>query len=212
VKPSGTLFRDGIRVLRACRANQTHGWGLVGRPRSLPLRPRWFSAIAGGSTYARPILDHRLSRPPGFEGPGLWFTKLNRTRAFLSNDWRWVAAAEDQGFFWYMCFLRNDVGAYFNPSGAPAHWINHHWGQISGAKAWEGKLWNEPAHLRGEASRRLGANLEYLSRLEPSATRENSPCAERMRSLRRTAEAHPLTRRYAHTPRIHYAPSRFAVW
>ena len=113
----------------------------------------------------------------------------------------------------YVCFVRHDIGAYFNPSGAPAHWVHHHWGQIAGAKAWEGKLWNEPAHLRGEASKRLGANLEYLSRLAPSPTREDTAaCGEPMRALRRSAEAHPLTRHYASTSHIQYHASRFAVF
>ena len=103
-----------------------------------------------------------------------------------------------------------DVSA--NPSGAPAHWVHHYWGTISGAKAWEGALWNTPAHARGEASRRLGANLDYLSRLEPDSAGEVSRCAERMRALRRSAEAHPLASRYAQTPHVHYAPSRFAIW
>jgi len=213
LRPSAALYHDGLRVLRRCRANATHGWDEVGPPRSLQLAPRWFSAVAGGSTRVRPVLDHRLSRPPGFWGAGLWFAKLYNTRAFQKDDWRWVAAAEDQGLFWYVCFVRHDIGAYFNPSGAPAHWVHHHWGQIAGAKAWEGKLWNEPAHLRGEASKRLGANLEYLSRLAPSPTREDTAaCGEPMRALRRSAEAHPLTRHYASTSHIQYHASRCAVF
>ena len=61
---------------------------------------RGLLGVAGGSTRVRPVLDHRLSRPPGFWGAGLWFAKLNNTRAFQKDDWRWVAAAEDQGLFW----------------------------------------------------------------------------------------------------------------
>ena len=205
-KPSSWLYQDGLRVLEACPVNKSHGWGYVGPPRSLRLTPRYFSAVADGSTTVRPQVDEAH----------YWFTNINETGAFTNNWWRFVAAAEDQGFFWYMLFLRHDLGAYFNPSehaapGAIAHTVNHYFGRIAGAKAWQGKLWNQPAHLKGQASPRLGNNLHYLSRLDPSPFEEDSPCAEEMRVLRRTAEAHPNARR----PRGPYTgarPPRFAIW
>ena len=55
-----------------------------------------------------------------------------------------------------MYFIRRDAGVYFNPSADGRdveHWIFHYFGKIAGAKAWEGKLWNEPSHLRGEVRR-----------------------------------------------------------
>ena len=87
-----------------------------------------------------------------------------------------------QGFFWYMFYIRHDLGAYFNPSeqsapGPIAHWVNHYFGTMAGQKPWEGKLWNQPAHLEGQASPRLGNNLHYLSRLDPSSISEDSPCS-----------------------------------
>ena len=83
--------------------------------------------------------------------------------------------------------------------------------RVAGAKAWEGKLWNSPAHMEGQASVRLGFNLHYLTRLDPSPTGEDYFCAEGMRKLRRTAEAHPKARQ----PKGAYAgarPPRFAIW
>ena len=115
-----------------------------------------------------------------------------------------------------MLFLRHDLGVYFNPDkqsapGSIAHTVSHYFGRVAGAKAWEGKLWNEPAHRKGQASVRLGFNLHYLSRLDPSSSGEESSCAQSMRILRKTAEAHPL----AQSPRTHYTgarPPRFAIW
>lgn len=205
-KPSIWLYQDGLRVLKTCPVNKSHGWGYVGKPRSLRLHPRYFSATAGGSTTVRPAVNEAH----------FWFTAINKTGAMTNNWWKFVAAAEDQGFFWYMLFLRHDLGVYFNPDahsapGRIAHTVNHYFGRIAGAKAWEGKLWNEPAHLNGQASPRLGTNLHYLSRLEPTSSGEEYRCAEGMRALRKTAESHPLAQR-PRTPYTGARPPRFAIW
>ena len=55
-----------------------------------------------------------------------------------------------------------------------------------------------------QASVRLGMNLHYLSRLSPSPTLEDLPCSKEMRTLRRTAEAHPLAHKH-HAHRGWYA-------
>ena len=88
IKPSRWLYRDGVSVLSACTVNQTHGWGLVGKPRGLHLTPRYFSATAGGSTTARPQRVDRES--------GLYFPDPSLTNAHTFNSWDFVAAAEDQ--------------------------------------------------------------------------------------------------------------------
>ena len=86
IKPARWLYRDGVSVLSACTVNQTHGWGLVGKPRGLHLRPRYFSATAGGSTTARP---QRVD-------PKWYFSNPSLTNAHKFNSWDFVAAAEDQ--------------------------------------------------------------------------------------------------------------------
>ena len=50
LRPASWLFRDGLQVLRRCHVNRSHGWDGVGRPHSLGLTQRWFSAAEGGST------------------------------------------------------------------------------------------------------------------------------------------------------------------
>ena len=87
IKPARWLYRDGVSVLSACTVNQTHGWGLVGKPRGLHLRPRYFSATAGGSTTARPQ-QVELRK---------WYSSNpSLTNAHKFNSWDFVAAAEDQ--------------------------------------------------------------------------------------------------------------------
>ncbi|KAL1515501.1 hypothetical protein AB1Y20_002124 [Prymnesium parvum] len=196
IKPTPWLYQDGLRVLRSCAVNKSHGWGYVGKPRMQRITPRYFSATAGGSTTVRPHVNQAY----------FWFTDVNRTGAMTKQ----------LGFFWYMFFLRHNLGVYFNPGelsapGKIVHIVDHYYGKIAGAKAWEGKLWNEPAHLKGQASGRLGMNLHYLSRLEPRPTGEEGSCDGAMRTLRRTAEAHPLAqkRRSAYTGA---SPPRFAIW
>ena len=102
LRPSATIFADGMRVLRRCRFNQSHGWELVGPPRAVRARGRYFSPRQGGSTYSRP-----LSR----KVDGFWITPQADIMAYKDNNWRFVAADSDQGFIWYMLFIRHDLGA-----------------------------------------------------------------------------------------------------
>ena len=203
LRPSTRLYADGLRVIRHCQINRTHGWGRVGRPRSLSLTPRFFSLSAGGSTKKAPYLNAN----------GFYFVPLNETVAYLRDDWNFVAGAEDQGFLWYMLFIRHDLGVYLHDMGHTQHYMFHYWGQIAGSKAWEGQPWTSPAHMTGQCSKRLGANLYYLSRLESDPELDRAPCMRSMTVLRRSAEAHPL----AITPKgsakcIRWKPPRIAIW
>lgn len=198
-------------MLRRCRFNHTHGWELVGRPNELGVRPRFLSPVRGGLTAIR---------SPDAPGGEFWMTDPNSTAAQRRNDWMFNAALGDQGFFWYMLFLRHrDGGAYF-PHERPEHFAFHYWGTIGGAKAWGGRPWTSEAHARGECSARLWMNLHYLSRLEPTteALLSPSPCVvelARMRELRRSAEAHPAASR-RNPPfkscRRSYFVVRFGLW
>ena len=207
LRPSRRLFEDGVHVLRECLFNISHGWRLLGPPRSTAerLRPRFFNIRAGGSSYSSPTtVDRRF-----------WHTPLLSTAAVQRNTWRFVAGAEDQGFFWYMFFIRHDLGVYFHPHSAgrrgPKYYLFHYWGKTAGAKPWEGRFWNSSAHMQGEASLRLGQNLYYLSRLhslEPGST--HTKCFTRMMALLRTAEKHPKARRPS--PYVSWNPPTFGMW
>ena len=40
LRPSATLFEEGVGLLRRCKYNLTHGWDLVGRPSQLRVQPQ----------------------------------------------------------------------------------------------------------------------------------------------------------------------------
>ncbi|KAL1511497.1 hypothetical protein AB1Y20_006295 [Prymnesium parvum] len=86
IKPNLSLYAEGVEVLwRAAKGafNSTHGWDLVGPPRSAvpPSDPSW--------------------------------TMLRRKRMemFTLNDWTFVCGATDQGFFFYIFRVRHTIGA-----------------------------------------------------------------------------------------------------
>ena len=193
IRPSRGIYRDGIRVLRECRANLSHGWGLVGPPRVAMPAPRYLQAGSADTTTT--------SMPRVARGIWHWRPDLSKSTWFKRDDWNFVGGLEDQGFLLYMGFIRHQgLGAYFNPE-APVHKLIHWWGTVGmGAKAWQGKPWNAEM----QASPRLGCNLEYLTRLElpepaaPTAAPQQlavnatkDTCWAELRELRRSAEAHP---------------------
>ena len=53
LRPSWAMFVDGMRVLRRCDFNRSHGWDRVGAPRDLQTSQRYFSPQDGGSTRYR---------------------------------------------------------------------------------------------------------------------------------------------------------------
>lgn len=82
VKPSTTLYRTGLEVLKSAVFNQTHGWELVGRP-----------------SVAVPPTDDAWRVQPG------------ALRMFDRDNWVFVHAGLDQGFFFHMYRVRNHMGA-----------------------------------------------------------------------------------------------------
>jgi hypothetical protein len=209
LRPSRWLYADGLRMLEQCPCNRSHGWGLVGPPASLKVAPRYLSPEQNGSTSRRPQLNIRWRRPGVRDAMCFECATpvIRRTRAFRENTWAYVAGAEDQGFFYWMLFLRHELGVYSNPRNIE-HKMHHYWGSVLGAKAWEGRIWTSGM----ASSPRLGQNLDYLSRIEPAPAAKRTVCAHNMAALRRAAEAHPDTRPgadiYHHTKagnRVHVA-------
>jgi hypothetical protein len=95
VRPSIHRYAEGLRVLHRCRFNSTHGWDLVGRPRSLGLQFRH--------------VDGREMPPTGGDtGDSVLFTD-----AFKRDDWTFVGADSDQGFLFYLYHVLGRQGAYF---------------------------------------------------------------------------------------------------
>ena len=113
-RANASLYLEGLRVLSNEGFNHTHGFGLVGPPRSLGLRPRH--------------LDGARATDVGFGNDPLTSGAMKR------NGWEFVNANSDQGFFWYMFFIRHQRGAYFRYFGNAHHKILHWW---TGLKPWD---------------------------------------------------------------------------
>ena len=172
--PSPTL---GLRVLERCRFNRTAGWELAGKPRLLLEQMEVLQLDTKGDG------THRMD--------GVTAARLRRIGAFKQNDWGFINGMSDQGFIWYMLFVRHRAGVYF--SGSERHKVIHWWGggEELGkkTKAWEG---TRPA----ENIRHLMLQHAYLQRIDPeSFTRPLTPHGRRLRRLRADVEASPALQR-----------------
>ena len=107
LRPSKALYDEGIDVLRRCSFNKSHGWDLVGRPRSLNLQPRHLDGT--------PATDVGLGNDP------------TGNRAYARDDWEFVAAELDQGFMWFMLYIRSDSGRYLRYRANSHHNAIHYW-------------------------------------------------------------------------------------
>lgn len=172
VRPSRAAFNNGLRTLRRCRWNRTHGWEGVGPPRSLDVRPRH----ADGTALTGDVGD-----------------LPERSDAYRSNHWGFVNGDADQGFFWYWWFLRKPLGAYFRYGANRGHLVLH-W------RAWP-KPWAIGAEggYRHRDSPDLGAispwqrsyayaYLRDLSVPRTATLTATSECAHELKSLRRAIE------------------------
>ena len=84
VRPSMRRYETGLRVLHRCTFNASHGWDLIGPPRSLGVVFRHADGTAmphrGGDTGDAPLL----------------------TDAYRRDNWAFVGADSDQGFLFHV--------------------------------------------------------------------------------------------------------------
>ena len=97
VRPSAARYATGLRVLHRCKFNSSHGWDHVGPPRSLGLAFKH----ADGTRVSDDTGD-----PP-------W-----QSDAYRRDDWAFVGADSDQGFFFYVKLQRAE-GRFFAESWQP---------------------------------------------------------------------------------------------
>ena len=128
------LYRDGLAVLRGCEFSAKLGWQRAGSPRSL---------ISGG-LHARRVDGSPLDGDSG---------NLSHTEAFRRDTWLFAAGEVDQGFFWYMAFIRHDAGAYLDPDAASSHRPMHWWGSGCSGKPWATSSREELLQLKQGAHR-----------------------------------------------------------
>ena len=93
--------------------------------------------------------------------------KLNHTTMFSSDSWRFAQARYDQGFFWYLLYVRHHSGTWVSPKSTL--WVAHYWGPY---KPW-----------RDGGLRRMSTAAHYLKRLGANET-NTSKCIGVLLELR----------------------------
>lgn len=163
LRPSMWLFEDGLRVLQACTWNHTHGWQLVGPPDRLGIVP----THPDGVEVARDVM-HR----PKAGDPLAW-----------TKAWRFAFSSSDQGFFWYMLYVRHRLGAYFRLK-ANRHRVLHWWGTT---KPWRTGF---NTSLENVSSRAISKTYTYLlqSAMPAGGSANATTCQRLLFSLRQRIE------------------------
>ena len=175
-RPLASLYARGLATIHACEWNHTHGWNLVGRPRSLAhFLPRHLNGVTIGGDIGA------VQQPMSTDG-------------FRNDDWSFWGASVEQGLFWYELFLRR--GGAGAGVGAPAqlgaysrwstpHKISHEWGGDD--KPWEG------LHVGASSLSKLAVRLRYLMSVDlvDGGGNGTSACAARLWRVRRRIEDDP---------------------
>ena len=200
VRPSSDDFDAGVAVLGRCRFNFTHGWEYAGPPRSLglrPIHPDGASICAGraGGTCLDPAPKTDLGDDP-----------VSCT-AWKQNSYEeipFVGSAIDQGFFFFMFYVRVPAGAYFR------YHTNKH-----KAMHWYGapKPWYFTA--AGVASLRnwqFGHTYTFLLRASAlthaNRTGDGGECTQELWRVRRAMESDPRIKQI----RFGKLPPYFPIW
>ena len=98
LRPDHALYADGLRVVTRCLFNRSVGWDHVGRPVTS------FASVQPLSLHSEAVeRAASLLRAQAL---------LRRTGAWRTNSWDFTSADCDQGFFFYMLYLRHRRGAY----------------------------------------------------------------------------------------------------
>ena len=127
LKPSMRLFAESLRVLSDPNLtfDATTGFNGVGRPRSLA-SVDLVTLAAGMTVHGDPHARRAVQR------------RLRRTEAYARNNWTFVGASGDQGLFWYLFYVRRNVGTWAGlwserQSREAGLSVDHFWGA---AKPW----------------------------------------------------------------------------
>ena len=165
-------------MLQACQFNTTHGWSHAGRPQSLQLHWRFPDGEAALGT--KDLVDD----------PRQQYYKVH-------NSWRFVGAEIDQGFLFYMFWVRSRTGANFRYHST--HKILHWWHL---PKPWlvgrpdthrPPNEWPSPT-CEGVPVSSLSRAYTYLGRSRMLHAGDNttaSPCAHALWLVRRAVEDDP---------------------
>ena len=98
LRPDRSLYADGVRVVGRCLFNRSIGWDHVGKPSTT------FPGVHPLSLHSEGV--ERASAHEHAQA------LLRRTAAWRSDSWDFTSSDCDQGFFFYMLYLRHSRGAY----------------------------------------------------------------------------------------------------
>ena len=183
------VYAEGVSVLERCIFNRSVGWEHVGKPLSLDVRPLSL------------VKDTRLHAATAQ-------ARLRATRAWRHDTWDFTSSDCDQGFFFYMLYVRHWLGAYaVNVQHRPV--ARHWWASF---KPWAeiGPHGDDPPRTRAkiEESMQLQGGkhgawdpmqvaryYDYLVRMDepghsgaPTAVLRSSQCFQSQRAYRQAIE------------------------
>ena len=107
------------------------------------------------------------------------------------NGWEFVNANADQGFFWYMFFIRHRRGAYFRYFRNAHHKILHWW---TGLKPWDALPNRNRSSVDGVSTHLLVRAYSYLQRSDligGADVKHAHPTVHSLWKLRRDIENDP---------------------
>ena len=172
VMPSAKLFESGLTLLAESGFSVANGWNASGPP----------AVAAAGQTFIK------LDGQPVHKSTVDVMVTPRDTAAFKRNAWSFAGADGDQGFLWFMLFVRTRLGRY---AAASSHTAIHWW-------AGQRKPWQRPPYgaLSLNDIGELGCIYEYLGRARgiDAGGVTATMCTDRLRRWRRELEADP---RYA---------------
>lgn len=200
LKPSASLFEEGLQVLERCVYNRTLGWDHVGRPSTLGVKPLQLPSLK--------LVDSADPVATTAAEYGQNMMRLRRTRAYAGDSWDFTSSDCDQGLFFYMLYVKHRKGAFGRPGRLPVVEGRHWWASYKPWRVWplldSGKLASQSEmakRIHGHDPTDLARLYAYIVRLEAPATLSppeeallrSSDCWQSQYNLRRAVE-----RQYTH--------------
>ena len=201
VRPSSDDFDAGVAVLGRCRFNSTHGWEFAGPPRALGLRP----IHPDGASICDGRADGTCLDPAPKTDLGDDPVSCDAYRQNTYETESFVGSTIDQGFFWFMFYVRAPVGAYFRyhtNKHKAMHWYGagKPWARFTAAGVARASRWE------------FGYAYSFLMRAtaltHANRTGAGSECTQELWRVRRAIESDPRIKRYE----FGRLPPYFPIW
>jgi hypothetical protein len=185
VKPSASLGRDVLRLLRRARFTRCCGFRIGNHSATGPPRasyaPELLSALARGRGYRGRSHVAAMADASAI---------LNATEAFRTNTWSFVFSELDQGIFWHLFYATSRRGTWAS-SERKAWRVPHYWGPF---KPWQwhsidrntAAMVHYQHGLRGDAYSDRGLDESAHA---PGREGGSTPCAQQLDRQRAALQA-----------------------